>query len=126
VAVNSSSSAFLVGSFFSKSDTASGFFLLIYQPQAAFAGMFASVFYIPLFIRWLHYILYMYYSTAITILLVFSDCIKDGSKGCTEILRQEDMNPKHEGLYWVGFLGILIFTRLLGVTVFSLRARKFS
>jgi ABC-type multidrug transport system permease subunit len=126
VALNASSSAFLFGSFFSNSQIANAFFMLIVQPQLNFTGMWASIYYIPLAARWLIYVLYMYYATAITILLMFRDCIKDGSKGCIEILRQDHVNPKYEGLYWLGFLGILIFTRLLGFAVFTIRAQKFS
>jgi hypothetical protein len=36
------------------------------------------------------------------------------------------VSTNREGLYWLGFILILVATRLLGFVVFSIRAKSFS
>jgi hypothetical protein len=129
IAANSSSVAFLVGSFFTDSEIVQTLLIIMVQPQLTYSGLFIPVLVIPIWIRWFTRILYMRYASALTYLYIFGDCATGESTGntaCDKMLQLNAVSPGDMGLYWLGFIAILVGTRSIGFLVFNYRATKYS
>mmetsp|Transcript_15971 Transcript_15971/g.22824 ORF Transcript_15971/g.22824 Transcript_15971/m.22824 type:complete len:147 (+) Transcript_15971:104-544(+) len=128
MAENAAAIAALFGSIFTKEGAAMGSLNIAIIPQILFGGLFVPVSYLPIWCRWLSYLMFSRYASSLSSFYLFGDCARSDpseQNPCVQYLRAYQISDDNKGLYWLGFLGLFIVTKVTATVIFAKKARHY-
>ena len=126
MALTSNALAVGLGSMVSDPKLAIEFLPMLIMPQLLFAGFFIAVELIPIWLRWLTWVMPLTYAVRLHMEQEFKDCGSDlAQANCERLLDNADVNTDLTWLYWLVLLCIFAIVRLFALFMLRNKATAF-
>lgn len=127
LALASTAIAVMIGSAVTNPGAAIEMLPMVFIPQILFAGFFVQPDLIPVWLRWVQYIMPLTYGVKLHLEQEFNrDCGSPaGNLNCENLLNSINANANDVWWYWVVLLGLFVGFRLTGLFFLKQKAHKF-
>jgi ABC-type multidrug transport system permease subunit len=124
LAMTSTALAMVLGSAVEDPKLAAEFLPMTLVPQILFSGFFIATELIPVWLRWLQYLMPFNYAVKIYVELEFADCAQT-TMACQNLLDSLNINSDDVWWYWLALLGIFAVLRTSAFILLRRKADKY-
>lgn len=127
LAMTSTAIAMIVGSAVDNPQVAMEFLPITFIPQILFAGFFIAPELIPIWLRWLQYLMPLTYSVKIAVEAEFGGGCGGSDSAinyCEQLLVTTNVNPDDVWWYWLSLLALFVSFRSLAFVLLKRKADK--